>query len=454
MRKDFVMTSRLTRWMLLGMVLAAGGCSSGISDWRYFHGDLSGEGFRNVRSGFAISPSWISEPLRIVSSSPVIGRNEQGLEVLYVGTVDAQLVALEAVRGKVLWKLSLDGPSEKARMTSSPALGPDGGIIIAATRELDGGWLQTTLHKVDPQGNLRWSYAFPDQGFSTGSPKVFVHDRQALVVAAAAVLDTPGGVRSELLVLRDLGQRVELLARKPLGDCPAGRGDAGDPAGLRRAWLGLTSFPAASGGFPGDGFLDPTPAVVASRSKPLIAVADHLCRIEVYEWDGRELVAVWQAAHGGQALSSPAVVFGNLLVIGNGSGVLTAYDVETGVKMWEYDAGEPVLATPAGSSKGVVFVVSETQMHAVSGANGVPVIQAGSPQRFRLPGVTRSSPAVTADCVYVATQEMVTVSHDFKARSHNMGFSGAGVSSPAVGGDGSIYAVGRNGAIWKFRGSN
>jgi outer membrane protein assembly factor BamB len=113
-----------------------------------------------------------------------------------------------------------------------------------------------------------------------------------------------------------------------------------------------------------------------------------------------------------------------------------------------------VLATPAGSSKGIVFVVSETQVHAVSSANGAPVIQAGSPQRFRLPGVSRSSPAVTADCVYVATREMVTVSHDFKARSHNTGFAGAGLSSPAVGADGSVYAVARNGAIWKFKGSN
>ena len=446
------MTSRLTRLLLLGLLLAAGGCSSGISGWRYFHGDLPGEGFRDVKSGFAISPAWISESLRVVSSSPVIGRDEQGLEVLYVGTLDARLVAVDAVEGRVLWRLSLDGPSEKARVTSTPALGPDGDIVIAATRELDGGRLQTTLYKVDPKGRLRWSYAFPDQGFSTGSPKVFVHDRQTLVVAGAIVLAAQQGVRSELLVLRDLGQRVELLTRKPLGDCPAGGGAM--EAGLRGAWLGLTSFPAAAGGVPGHGFLDPTPAVVAGRTKPLIAVADPVCRIEAYEWDGRELAAVWQASHDGGALSSPAVVSGNLLVIGSSRGLLMAHDVETGVKMWQYDAGEPVLATPAGSSKGIVFVVSETQMHAVSGANGVPVVQAGSPQRFRLPGVSRSSPAVTADCVYVATQEMVTVSHDFKARSHNTGFSGTGFSSPAVGGDGSVYAVARNGAIWKFKGSN
>jgi len=274
-------------------------------------------------------------------------------------------------------------------------------------------------------------------------------DAPRAVVGTGAVTHT-WTERPEGEVLR---RRVELLARKPLGDCPAGGGGAGE-AGLRRAWLGLTSFPAAVGGLPGHGFLEPTPAVVVSRSKPLIAVADTVCRIEAYEWDGRELAVVWQASHDGGTLSSPAVVFGNLLVIGSGRGLLMAHDVETGVKMWEYDAGEPVLATPAGSSKGIVFVVSETQMHAVSGANGVPVVQAGSPQRFRLPGVSRSSPAVTADCVYVATQEMVTVSHDFKARSHNTGFAGTGLSSPAVGGDGSVYAVARNGAIWKFKGSN
>ncbi len=447
------MTSSLTRGILLGLLLAAGGCSSGLSGWRYFHGDLSGAGFLNVRSGYAISPAWISAPLRIVSSSPVIGRDEKDREVLYVGTVDTQLVAIDAVGGQVLWERSLDGPSEKARMTSSPALVPDGGIIITVTRQLDGGRLQTTLHKVDPQGNLCWSYAFPDQGFSTGSPKVFVYNRQTLVVAAAEVPIPAGGVRSELLVLGDLGQRVDLLARTLLGDCSAGGGGAGDLAGLRRAWLGLTSFPA-TGGFPGQGFLDPTPAVVVRRPKPLIAVADNVCRIAAYEWDGRELAMVWQASHDGRRLSSPAVVSGNLLVIGTDRGLLVAHDVETGVKMWEYDAGEPVLATPAGSSQGTVFVVSETQMHAVSAANGVPVIQAGSPQRLRLPGVSRSSPAVTTDCVYVATQEMVTVSHDFKARSHNTGFVGAGFSSPAVGADGSVYAVARNGAIWKFKGSN
>jgi hypothetical protein len=38
MRKDLVMTSRLPRWILLGLLPAAGGCSSGVSGWRCFHG--------------------------------------------------------------------------------------------------------------------------------------------------------------------------------------------------------------------------------------------------------------------------------------------------------------------------------------------------------------------------------------------------------------------------------
>ncbi len=81
------------------------------------------------------------------------------------------------------------------------------------------------------------------------------------------------------------------------------------------------------------------------------------------------------------------------------------------------------------------------------------MIQSGVPQRLTLPGATISSPAVTAQRVYIAAGEMITVSHDFKVRSHNTGFTGNGLSSPAVGGDGSLYVVARDGSVWKYQGA-
>jgi len=60
---------------------------------------------------------------------------------------------------------------------------------------------------------------------------------------------------------------------------------------------------------------------------------------------------------------------------------------------------------------------------------------------------------VTAECVYLPAREMLTVSHDFKVRSYNSAFTGNGLSSPAVGSDGSIYVVALDGAIWKYQGA-
>jgi len=62
-----------------------------------------------VKSGYAVSPTWKSEPLRITGSSPVLGRDAAGAEVIYVGTTDATLVAVDAPPGGALER-SLGSP--------------------------------------------------------------------------------------------------------------------------------------------------------------------------------------------------------------------------------------------------------------------------------------------------------------------------------------------------------
>jgi outer membrane protein assembly factor BamB len=122
--------------------------------------------------------------------------------------------------------------------------------------------------------------------------------------------------------------------------------------------------------------------------------------------------------------------------------------------MWEYDAGEPILATPSGSAEGVVYAASQAHLHAVRAGDGGAVLQSGAAQRLKIPGPTLASPVVTAECVYLPAREMLTVSHDFKVRSHNTTFVGNGLSSPAVGADGSLYVVAADGSIWKYKGAN
>jgi hypothetical protein len=67
---------------------------------------------------------------------------------------------------------------------------------------------------------------------------------------------------------------------------------------------------------------------------------------------------------------------------------------------------------------------------------------------------THSSPALTTNRVYVSTGEMLTISHDLKTRGHDSNFRGNGLSSVAVGRNGDVYAVGIDGTIRKYGGTD
>jgi outer membrane protein assembly factor BamB len=422
-----------------------------MTGWRHFGGNLSNQGFVAVKSRYAVSPAWKSGPFKITSASPVIGRDPSGAESLYVGTADSQLVALDAQTGRLRWSVTLATPGATRSSVATPAVDDAGGVVVMSVSELPGGRLQGSLHKVDREGNPLWSYSFPDGAFSTGSPKAFTFAGQSLVLVQVTT-GSAKAPRSELFVLRDTGAGGELLGRAGLAQCPAG---SGFHTRALLNWRLLAAFPARAGtGSDDPAALDPTPAVGLGRAKPLIAAVDNLCGAGVFEWDGREISPLWQSNHSGDSHSSPVIIANHLMVYGGRAGRLLAYDAETGVKMWEYDAGEPILATPSGSGDGVVYAVSVQHLHAVRADNGATAGPAGSEPGLKIPGPTLASAAVTSECVYVPAQEMLSLSHDFKVRSHNTAFSGNGISSPAVGGDGSVYVVAMDGSVWKYKGGS
>ena len=91
------MTSFLRGAILTCCLLILVGCASdGIPKWRHFHGNLPGQGYIPVESRFALSSAWITGPYKITSSSPVIGVDIDGRKVIYIGTVDGELVAINS----------------------------------------------------------------------------------------------------------------------------------------------------------------------------------------------------------------------------------------------------------------------------------------------------------------------------------------------------------------------
>ena len=446
--------------ILIFCAFALIGCAGGKpSRWGHFHGDFSNRGFQHIDSGFALSSSWISNPYRITSSSPVIGTDFQGREVIYVGTTNAKLIAIKSKDGTEKWQRVLGAAGSRSSIVSSASVSDKGDVYIIANRVSADGRNQSTLHKVDQFGKPVWSYSFPDNGYTTGSPKV-VSSPAGILVFVYVNVGMVDDVRGELYVLQDKGMRHELLDHKTLGDC---RFEGNDRTGIDEI-IGnmdavrdtISSFPIKFGetdiGLT-DNFIDPTVAVYPVENKTLIATADNLCSIGVFEWTGDELAVLWRQEHDFARHSSATVLDSGLMVIGRHDGSVLAYDVLTGVKMWEYDAGQPVFATPAASPDQFIFVVSRDHLLAIDSTDGTPIQAENRSAILPLIGATYSSPAITANRVYVSTREMLTTTYDFKTRASDTNFHGNGLSSPAIGRDGAVYSVTAGGTIRKYAGT-
>jgi outer membrane protein assembly factor BamB len=460
-RKDVGMRKSWRNIFLVCVLAVLLGCAgSKPAGWGQFHGDLSNRGFQMIDSGFALSSTWISKPYKITSSSLVIGKDYHEKEVVYAGTADGALVAIRSEDGSEKWKRFLDAADSGVKIVSSPAVSEDGDIYVISNRRSGEGRAVSTLHKVDQFSLPEWSYTFPENGFTTGSPKIISSPEGNLIFVYLTVgmLDD---IQGELIVLRDDGNRAQPIARKSLSTCRFNASD-GQPLEdifeyYENMWNLVGSFPIefeSDLGRPSDSFIDPTIAIVTGREKLLIAIADNLCSIGAFEWDGAELTVLWHQKHNSEKHSSAAVSSNGLMVFGRRDGKVLAYDVGTGVEMWEYDAGQAVFATPAIPDEQLVFVVSKDHLQVVNALDGTLVHDNKIPRKLPLLGTTRSSPAITSNRVYVATLEMMTATYDLKARGHDTTFHGNGLSSIAVGRDGSVYGAAADGTILKYGGTD
>jgi outer membrane protein assembly factor BamB len=457
--KEGITMNNLLRsaFLVCTLVVFYGCVGDKFSTWGHFHGDLSNQGFQAIDSGFALSSSWISEPYKITSASPVIGKDLQGKEVVYIGTADGMLVALKSADGSEKWKKSLGPAGPESRIFSTASVSDEGNIYVITSRKVGERKASSTLHKVDPFGYHKWSYTFQNNGFTSGSPKV-ARVRNNTLIFIYVTVDGSSGIQGELLALRDDGYEPHLLDRKSLGTCSYD--NPGTTAGLLDffddTWQLVSTYPVdldENNVVLPDLFLDPTIAVVTDREKPLIAIADNLCSVGVYEWDGIELSVLWYQEHGFKKHSSTMISPNGLMIFGRRDGKVLAYDLETGVKMWEYDAGQTVFATPAAAREGYIFVVSKDQIQVINALDGTLAQDNKLPRKLPLLGVTFSSPAVTSNRVYVSTFEMLTVTYNLKTRGHDTNFHGNRLSSVMVGSDGSVYGIAADGTIRKYAGT-
>ncbi len=261
--------------------------------------------------------------------------------VVFVGSDDGNLYALNAATGAKLWRFATGGP-----LVSSPAVA-DGVVYVGASKG--------TVHALNAAtGAELWSH--PTGGdFVFSSPAV----TNGIVYIGADLLNSPFAPHPGSLYALDATTGAELWKLSLSQE--------------------VDSSPAVAGGVVYVGCFDGSVhALVAST--------------------GAE---IWSYQTGGGVWSSPAVT-GGVVYVGSQDESLYALDASTGAKLWSFATGGPVDSSPAVAN-GVVYFGSTNplgdDLYALDASTGAKL---WGYKTWDSRGV-ESSPAVADGVVYVGT---------------------------------------------------
>jgi outer membrane protein assembly factor BamB len=295
----------------------------------------------------------------VYSSPAVVGG------ILYLGTKEGYLLALNEETGEEIWRFDTGG----GIVRSSPTV-VDGTIYLAA------GYSLFALEALS--GQPRWQSTIQ---FAGPSSPVMVEGFVYVSSEEGTVYSFEAGTGR---------QRWEYQAEGLVFSSPAVAGgtvffgsDSGDLYALeaengRQLWR-----------FDAEGGVYATPAVAGDvvyvSSKAGVVYALDVAK-------GREL---WSRDAGGDA--SPAIVDG-VLYVGGDDGGLYAFDARTGEQRWLFATGDPIRSSPAVAGD-TVYVGSGRALYAVDIVSGEP--------RWRYPtsDAVETSPTVVNGVVFVGARD-------------------------------------------------
>eukprot|EP00947_MAST-08B_sp_MAST-8B-sp1_P000433 g433.t1 len=257
-----------------------------------------------VQAG-AVDKLWSYKTGNGVNSSPALSHDGK---VVYVGSNDNSLYAINATDGSKLWSYKTGN-----RVTSSPALSTDGKVVYVGSND-------NSLYAINAaDGSKLWSYE--TGGWVSSSPAVS-HDGK--------VVYSGGGDRSLYAINAADGSKLWSY----------------------RTGFGVYSSPALSP--------DGKVVYVGSYDKSLYAINAA---------DGSKL---WSYKTGERVYSSPALSpDGKVVYVGSWDKSLYAINAADGSKLWSYETGSGVNSSPALSTDGKVVYVGNfgNSLYAINAAD-------------------------------------------------------------------------------------
>lgn len=432
--------------------------------WNQFQANAANQGFAPLFNMPVSSAKWQVEVGPVAFSSPVIGQDG----TIYIGNLIGELVAV-LPSGAIRWKKMLD--QRGSIIAGTPAVDKNGIIYVITTfrakvrdhregRTIYSYVAHSKLHSLTPDGQLRWVFNFPlnpnrniTDGYTLSSPKIWNAPEPLIFIP---VLFTRIVSRMELLAIDQAGQVVNnvFVSEYPIPpvETSGGLTIGGIFGGIWDFLNGMEFEP--SGGSPTlqqlYGWAEPSIAIAdfgSFSSRPVIIVDDNYKKLSAFRWQNRQFQPLWNKLSTKPRLrASPAIFLSSMVAAGQQDGTLAFYDLLTGselLKPW-YKARKAIQSPPAS------FI---SQIYFVSGTWVVALDAGGRLLReFEMSdhslGAAIGSPAISGNRVYVNAQEgLFSFSLNLDDFDKNSQVAG-GVSSPAIGDDGTIYVVDRNKQLW------
>jgi outer membrane protein assembly factor BamB len=280
----------------------------------------------------------------IVSSSPAVSNG-----VAYMGGMKTKIHAVDAFSGDLLWKYKLPIRTTVRSSLSSSAAVADGIVYIG---NMDG----TVYAFSEDTGDLLWSYVIPRSNYDEHN-----------IFSSPAVADGIVYVQTYGENLYALDASTGALLWNYLNE--NGRSAFSSPAvseGVVYAGGGRTNtfhaFDARSGNilweFSSGGIMDSSPAIADGRV--YFGCNDNTS----YALDAATGAQLWNFTTGGRVRSSPAVANG-VVYLGSNDGNLYALDAVTGNLLWTFTTGGSVSSSPAVAHGIVYFGSSDGNVYAL-----------------------------------------------------------------------------------------
>lgn len=426
--------------IVLVPLLSVASCAVTPLGWHDFHGYQRNAGARMLSTPDELHSIRWSHSGIFGFSSPVEGSNG----MVYMGAREGadRTATLIQTGGKPSLKKSLSLTSETG-FPSTPAYLRDNAIFVATSVQDVNGKVNSFLHRIDAtSGGLVEKWRVSMNASARGSPKA-IHSVKRSGFSAGHFEDedyifivarTVSG--SWLRVYDGSGTIVE---QKLLGEC-----NAADRVEIHRdeGFFDRVAYRDLE-----PDFVFPTPSIEEYKAPRfhahLVIASDANCQTTAFEWYLGRFVKTRWVFNNTDAIMSSAAIFppGRMAVFGFAS-ELICLDTLNGAVNWKLNLGGRVFSTPA-SVAAPIFAVStdiwnrKSKLHSVDmNGNELGAIE--------LDGYTFSSPAVSANRVYVqTTQGLFSCSYDLTS-IHVRDDRGGGLSSPAIMSDGAVVAATAN----------